>query len=47
MLRIVTVLNFILLDEAFNEIVKIIVESANLVFHVFLEGNSSDLNLVD
>jgi hypothetical protein len=36
-----------LLDESFNEIVEVIVEAANFVFHILLEGDASNFNFVD
>lgn len=46
-LGICRVLHLILLDEAFDEVVEVIVEPPHLVLHVLLEGDSPDLYLVD
>jgi hypothetical protein len=46
-LRIGAMLNFVLLNESVNKIIEVVVETSNFVLHVFLEGDSSHLDLVD
>ena len=47
MMCISSILFLILLYESFDEFVEVIVEAANFVFHILLEGDASNFNLVD
>jgi hypothetical protein len=46
-LRIGTMLHLVLLNECVDKIVEIVIEPSNLILHVFLEGDSSHLYLVN
>jgi hypothetical protein len=46
-LRIGAMLNFVLLYESINKVIEVVVETSYFVLHVFLEGDTSHLDLVD
>ncbi len=46
-LRIGAMLDFVLLNESVNKVIEVVVETSNFVLHVFLEGHTSHLYLVD
>jgi hypothetical protein len=46
-LRIGTMLYLVLLNECVDKIVEVVIEPSNLILHVFLEGDTSHLYLVD
>lgn len=46
-LRIGAMLNFVLLNESINKVIEVVVETSNFVLHVFLESDTSHLDLVD
>jgi hypothetical protein len=47
MLRISTMLYFVLLDECVNKIIKVVVETPDFVLHILLERDASHLDFVD
>lgn len=46
-LRIGAMLYLVLLDKGVDKIVEVVIETSNLILHVFLEGDASHLYFVD